>query len=65
MRCDTVLAYADENCVLYSSFMLSAKLVANPVNETAMQSSENKKQYIRTDLTILTVLKDGEHEKNH
>ena len=43
----------------YSSIMLPVEFVANPINETTT-SSENKKLYIRTDLTSWAIVKDGE-----
>ena len=57
MRYDAVVAYADESCPSYSSFRLPVELVPNPVNERA---SQNCKEYIWTDPTYWTVLKDGE-----
>ena len=58
MRYDAVVAFADECSESYSSFRLPSHLVPNPVNETAT-IHENCKEYIQTDPTCWTVLKDG------
>ena len=56
MRHDTaVLAYADEDSPLYSSFRLPMELVPSPVNKSARQ---NCKEYVWMDLMSWIVRKD-------
>ena len=58
MRYDAVLEYANEHSPSNCSFRLPAMLLStNPVNKTAT-NSQNRKEFVPTDLESFNLLKD-------